>query len=155
MFEGGFNHISEFILDYSKTIVQADAGIFQPAEMERSRLWHLRRPNRNLQITLPTEAERNVRSNLVATDRFQLRLPLELEREPRHRGHAPVVIPESGGTRNTETHHPDNRSPNVVDSLRGAVSRSDNDRPLCRNVVASNESIPRNNRAARASVDRG
>ncbi|HET9800313.1 MAG TPA: hypothetical protein VFP82_01390 [Chthoniobacterales bacterium] len=40
MFEGGFNHISEFILDYSKTIVQDDAGI--PISSFNPQKWNVR-----------------------------------------------------------------------------------------------------------------
>jgi len=159
MFESGFNRIRDFILDHSKTIVQDDAGI--PISYFNRDKWNIRvfgnykRPDRNFQTTLSAEIERDVRPKRAAADRIQLWLPLELQREPGHRGHAALIIPGSGGTRNTGTRRRGNRSPNAAGSLRGAVSRSDNDRPLFRSVAASNELVLHNNRAAPASVDRG
>src|SRR5438552_17953495 len=123
--------------------------------MEHPPLRQLHRPDRDFQTTLPAETEGDLRAEQSAAGRIQLRLPLGLQRESRHRGYADLTIPGTAGTRSREIRHRGNRSPSAVDSLRGAASRSDNDRPLSRSAAGDIELVLRNNRAVLASVDRG
>src|SRR5216683_4301976 len=123
--------------------------------MEHSRLRQLPRPDRDFQTTLSAETERGFRAEQSAAGRIQLRLPLELQREPRHRGHAYLTIPGTAGTRSREKRRPGNRLASEGDSFPGAVSRSDNDRRLSRIVAGDNELVLRSNRAAPASVGHG